>query len=88
MTIAQIMSAIALVSAIAGATVAIETRYAHDTDVQKVAYRLDEKIRADRCARLQEWLWRLTDRYGPSCGKEADTCRRIRQDMARMKCGR
>lgn len=88
MTLTQIAAAIALVGSIAGATITIEGRYAQDADLKLVASRLDQKIKQDRCDYLQTWLWRLMDRYGSSCGKEADTCRRIRTEMSKLRCPR
>lgn len=88
MKIGQIATALALVGTIAGATVTIEARYAQDEDLKQVAARLDQKIKQDRCNYLQSWLWKLMDRYGASCGPEADTCRRIRREMRTLGCPR
>lgn len=80
-------AAVGLVAAIASGVLAIEARYAHDADVAQIAYRLDEKIRTDRCAALRQRLWVLQDRYGSTCGKEADTCQWIREQLRANKCG-
>jgi len=68
------------------ATVAVEARYAKSPDVEQVAMRLDDKIKADRCYRWQRDLWALIDRYGPTCGPRADQCRRIRYNMKTEGC--
>ena len=88
MTVAQIVAALGLIGTVSGATIAIESRYAHDEDVQKVAYRLDQKIKQDRCDWLQRQLWALQDRFGPNCGARADQCRQIRAEMAKLGCPR
>lgn len=85
MNITQIIAVAGFISTIAVSTVAIESRYAHEDDVQKIAYRLDQKILEDRMAALQAQLWRLQDRYGPNCGKERNTCRAIRADIEAIK---
>jgi hypothetical protein len=76
-----------LLSLIVGSTLAVETRYAHEADVEQIAMRLDDKIRRDRCFAIQQRIWALQDRYGLNCGPEKDTCRALRQQMIELRCG-
>ena len=86
MTVAQISGVLGLIGFISGGTIAIESRYAHDNDVKKIEYRLDQKIKQDRCDWLQRQLWVLQDKYGLNCGPRADQCRQIIADMKTAGC--
>lgn len=83
--IAAVSAALALIGSIATGAWAIDERYALNGEFQQLAERLDKKILEDREHRLQRRLWQLQDRYGSDCGPEKQTCRDIRQELAKIR---
>jgi hypothetical protein len=75
----------ALVGTLYGGGNYVDTRYAHQDDVQLMSMRLDQKILADRAAQLQARRWTIEDRYGLDLAEAPDTVkeeyRRIREEL-------
>jgi hypothetical protein len=57
-----IIPVVSFLIAVGAAYVAVDERYAHAADMQRLEQRLDQKILEDRSIAIQERIWKVEDR--------------------------
>jgi len=61
--VSTVLGIIVGISSIITIVIKVDTRWAKASDLEKVEFRLEQKIQQDRVDALQERMWKLNDRY-------------------------
>lgn len=80
----RIIAIIAILTSIVGGVLAVESRYAQAEDVKKLRTEFQQSILENKIDRLQERIWKITDR-GVKTVSDNDNLRRLEQDKDRAE---